>query len=241
VSFTEQRLSGRSALVTGASSGIGQATALALAGAGMKVIATGRNGAALEDLARKGAGIDVVAGDLTDPRFVAALARRAEGVDLLVNNAGILKHAAILDGDAADWHAVFNLNVLSLLALTKPIAKAMVARGSGHIIIVSSLLARRVTPFTGIYAASKHAVAALVQGLRMELSPHGVDVVEIAPGLVRTNVLRHIDDPKVQDYYASRDFEWLSPQQVADAILYAAGATPPANLDLIEIRPHGQY
>ncbi|EWY37196.1 hypothetical protein N825_20935 [Skermanella stibiiresistens SB22] len=233
-------MNGERALVTGASSGIGRATALALARAGASVLATGRDARALDALAREHPSITTLAGDLTDTAFVAHLVEAAAGVDILVNNAGTLKHAAILEGDPADWERVFQVNVLALLALTQPVARVMAARGSGHIVMVSSLLARRVAPFTAVYAASKHAVAAITQGLRMELAPKGVRVTEVAPGLVRTGVMRDVDDPTVLASYAAKTFAWLTPEQVADAILHAVNAPATASIDLIEIRPHGQ-
>jgi NADP-dependent 3-hydroxy acid dehydrogenase YdfG len=234
-------LEGRFALVTGASSGIGHATAIALAAAGARVLATGRNAEALDLLSRQQGGIEILAGDLTKADFVARLCARAAGADLLVNNAGALKHAGILDGDPCDWERVFRVNVLALLAVTQPIAWSMVARRSGHIVMVSSLLARRVAPFTAVYAASKHAVAALSQGLRMEVAPHGVRVTEVAPGLVRTGILRDVDAPAVIDAYAAKTFSWLTPEQIADTIVHAVLSPASANIDLIEIRPDGQF
>lgn len=234
-------LEGRFALVTGASSGIGHATAIALAAAGARVLATGRNAAALDLLSRRQDGIEILAGDLTQDGFTARLCALAEGADLLVNNAGALKHTGILDGDPRDWDRVFRVNVLALLAVTQPIARSMVARRSGHIVMVSSLLARRVAPYTAVYAASKHAVAALSQGLRMEVAPHGVRVTEVAPGLVRTGILRDVDAPEVIDAYAAKTFSWLTPEQIADTIVHAVLSPASANIDLSEIRPDGQF
>lgn len=235
-------LAGRRALVTGASSGVGRACAQVLAGAGAEVLATGRSREGLAATVLGRPGIRTVAGDLTDESFVGHLAAEAGAVDILVNNAGRLKHAPVLTGRLEDWRAVFELNVLSLLALTQAVATRMAERGSGHIVLISSLLARRVAPFTTVYAASKHAVAAIAAGLRLELGPKGVAVTEVAPGLVSTGILDDIDDPAVLSSYAdSRErFAWLSPADVAAALLYAVSARPGSVPELIELRPQGQ-
>ena len=231
-------LAGKRALVTGASSGIGMATARALAAAGADVLATGRNEAALAGLAADG--METVAGDLVDPNFTAALVERAGVCDILVANAGRLKHTPILDGRLEDWRAVFELNVLATLHLVQCAARPMVARGSGHIVLVSSLVARRVFANSVVYAASKHAVAAIAQGLRMELAPLGLRVTEVAPGLVRTAVQREIDHPDVKANYAAMAFPFLEAEDVAEAILGAVTARPGVGTDLIELRPVGQ-
>ena len=231
----------RSALVTGASSGIGRAIALGLTAAGTRVIATGRDADALRRLADAAPDIHLMAGDLRDGGFVADLTQQAADVDLLVNNAGTLKHAPFLDSSPAEWEAVFGINVLALMAVTQPIARAMAARGHGQIVLLSSLLARRVAPYTTVYAASKHAVAAIAQGLRAELGPRGVRVLEVAPGLVRTNIMRDVTSAEVQGSYETKQFPWLTPEQVADAVLHAVSAPATSCYDLIEVRPHGQF
>jgi NADP-dependent 3-hydroxy acid dehydrogenase YdfG len=135
---------------------------------------------------------------------------------------------------------VFDLNVLATLHLVQCAARPMVARGSGHIVLVSSLVARRVFANSVVYAASKHAVAAIAQGLRMELAPLGLRVTEVAPGLVRTAVQREIDHPAVKAGYAAMNFPFLEPEDVADAILGAVTARSGVSQDLIELRPVGQ-
>lgn len=224
------------ALVTGASSGIGRATALALAAAGYSVLGTGRDRAALAGLA----GVQTMAGDLTDPGFVDEVVAAAGDTKILVNNAGTLSHAPFLETPRHAWRGVFDVNVNALLDVTQGVARGMAARGQGHIVLISSLLARKVGPNTMVYAATKHAVAALAAGLRMELRPHGIRVTEIAPGLVATNIQREITHEGVLSGYAGLGFEWLSPQDIADAILGAVQAGPNVSTDLIEIRPRGQ-
>ena len=130
--------------------------------------------------------------------------------------------------------------MLALLRLTQAVARGMVTRRTGHIINVSSLLARKVTPLTTVYAASKHAVAAISEGLRIELRPYSVRVTEIAPGIVNTEVFRAIDDPAARERYARFPFEPLTATQVAEAIVFAARADADACAELIELKSVGQ-
>jgi len=237
-----QSLSGKRVLVTGASSGIGQATARLFAEAGAAVVATGRTADGLAALARvEGPGsIKTVIGDLTDRRFLPELVAAAEPIDILVNNAGALKHAPFLEADPADWARVFEVNVQVLLEVTQLVARGMAQRRAGHIINISSMLARRVAPSTTVYAATKHAVAAISLGLRHELRQFDIRITEVAPGVADTGVFRDLEDPEILARYAQAKFERLTPTQVAEAILFASGTDRNACPDLIEIKPVGQ-
>jgi NADP-dependent 3-hydroxy acid dehydrogenase YdfG len=237
-----QSLSGKRVLVTGASSGIGQATARLFAEAGAAVVATGRAAEGLAALARITApgSIRTVIGDLTDRRFLPELVAAAEPVDILVNNAGALKHAPFLEADPTDWARVFEVNVQMLLEVTQLVARSMAQRRAGHIINISSVLARRVAPATMVYAATKHAVAAISQGLRQELRQFNIRVTEIAPGVAATSVFRAIEDQAILARYAQAKFERLTATQIAEAILFAAGTDHNACPELIEIKPVGQ-
>jgi NADP-dependent 3-hydroxy acid dehydrogenase YdfG len=172
-------LSGKVALVTGASAGIGRATAVALARAGARVIATGRRQGELDRLAAECAGgIETVAGDLDDARFCADLAARARDVDILVSNAGVLKYAPLLDMTEDDIEAMFRTNVLASFRITLAVARAMAARGNGHVIVMTSIAAREVYRLGVIYCTTKHALSAFARGLRIELQGRGVKVTE---------------------------------------------------------------
>lgn len=240
----DEHFSGRVVLVTGASSGIGRATALSFAEAGAAVVATGRRAESLARLAATaqagGRTIRTVAGDLTEPRFVSHVAECAGDVDILVNCAGVLRHAPFLESDPVDWERVFDTNVLSVLRLTQVVARRMRVRGAGHIINVSSILARRVYPYTLVYAASKHAVRAVSDGLRMELQSVGIKVTEVAPGLTDTDIFREVDHPDVIKAYEQRKFPRLTPEEVARAIVFAASSGPDACPEVIAINPVGQ-
>lgn len=206
------------------------------------MVATARSREGLAETAAGHGGIRTIVGDLAEPDFPSRLAAEAGLVDILVNNAGRLKHAPVLAGRRDDWRAVFELNVLVLLALTQAVGTRMVERGSGRIVLISSLLARRVGPSTTAYAASKHAVATVAAGLRLELGPKGVAVTKIAPGLVSTGILDDIDNPDVLSSYAEARgrFAWLTPADVASALIYALSSRPGVVPDLIELRPQGQ-
>lgn len=231
-------LAGKAVLVTGASAGIGRATAAALARAGAKVIATGRRKAELDAL-KKQVSVHTMAGDLNDTSFVDELAATARDVDIFVNNAGILKYAPLLEMQDADCEAMFRTNVLSAFRIMQAIAKSMAKRRRGHIIVMSSTAAREVYQLGGIYCGTKHALSAITRGFRLELQGHGIKVTEIAPGMVDTGIRAGSDHPRVLEALKGRKFAPLTADEVAQAVVYAAQAAPNCCPDLIELRPQG--
>jgi short-subunit dehydrogenase len=175
-------------LITGASSGIGRDAALALVAAGYRVFAAARRMTALEAIE----GVEPLHLDLDSPASIAEVAaeisRRTDGygLDVLINNAGFATAGALAElGDAA-LRAQFETNVFGLMALTRAVLPAMIERGSGRVINVSSVSGRIPAPILGAYHASKYALEALSDALRMELSPFGVQVVVVEPGTIRT-------------------------------------------------------
>ena len=182
-------LAGRTVLVTGASAGIGRAATVALAGAGAKILATGRRKAELEALKKQcGGAVETIAGDLNDVHFVGELANAARDVDIFVNNAGVLKYAPLLDMTDDDCESMFRTNVLASFRITQRMARSMMERRRGHIIVMTSIAAREVYRLGVIYCTTKHALSAYARGLRIELQGHGVKVTEIAPGMVDTDI-----------------------------------------------------
>ena len=231
-------------LVTGASGGIGGAIAEAFAAAGEAVVATGRNGDRLAELAARCRGapgtVETVVGDLTDEHFAAALADGAAPVDVLVNSVGWVRHVPFLESDPADWEKSWRLNVHSVLVLIRLVARDMAQRKTGQIVNLGSILGDRVYRYTLAYAAAKHALRGISRGLRLELAGHGVKVTEIAPGLVETGLLDEIDHPEVLAAYAARNHPPLQPADVARAVLQATAAAPNACPELVVVNPIGQ-
>ena len=231
-------------LITGASAGIGRATVLAMARAGAHVLAAGRRAHALDTLAREcvalGAPIETLAGDITNHEFVDQLVARAGAIDILVNNAGVLTYAPILETAPEDCEAMFRVNVLATLRLTQGVARHMVARAKGHIIMVTSTGAREVMKFGGVYCATKHALSALTRSLRIELQAHGIHVSEVAPGMVRTDIRDGSRHPEVLAAMAARTTVPLPPESVADAIVHVASSPGAIGcIDYLELRPNG--
>lgn len=239
-----QSLTGRRVLVTGGSSGIGRATALAFAEAGAHVIATARRGDELDRLAAEAGGmaatVETVAGDLTDRAFLAPLVAAAEPVDILVNCAGMLGHGPFLDSDPDDWPPVWDLNVHALMRLCQAVGRGMRERRRGHIINVTSILAGRVYRYTLPYAATKHAVRAVCRGLRVELAEYGIKVTEVAPGLTDTPILGKFKNPDAASDYDARGYEPLAADEVAATIVRVALSGPNTCPERIEVHPMGQ-
>ncbi|MGL5928094.1 MAG: SDR family oxidoreductase [Dermatophilaceae bacterium] len=237
-------------LVTGASSGIGRATCLLLAAGGHTVLAAARNQEALTQLAADAGArhpgslrpmtLDIRS-ETSRRELVAGIAQDGLDVDVLVNCAGMAVSGPLLEIRGEQARELFDTNVLGLLALTQQVAKTMVARGSGRVVNVSSTAGRFVGPFAAAYSASKFALEALSDGLRMELRPLGVDVVVVEPGAVRTGFAErsmeqaHIDPagayapliPRLPTLLERSKTGATSPEKIADVIVRAALTTRP--------------
>lgn len=193
-------LAARTAVVTGASSGIGRAIARQLGLAGAQVTLAGRTRAAMEETAREigkgGGAARVVALDVRDPVQVRALVEghvAATGrLDIMVNNAGVSYPGKIADADPEEWRAMLETNVLALLAGSQAAIRAMRACGAeGHIVNISSIAAQRNN--SGVYGATKHAVNCIHNTLREELESDTIRVVNVMPGAIATNFARNFD------------------------------------------------
>jgi short-subunit dehydrogenase len=181
----------RTILITGATAGIGRHLALDLAARGHRVIATGRNAEALAAL-KTAAGeqnLQTLPLDVTDAASIAAVLAETggHGVDVVINNAGYGQTGPLLELDDAALRRQFDTNVFGLMAVTRAFAPEMTRRGEGIVINIGSTGGRITSPFFGAYHASKYAVEALSDALRMELSPFGVRVVVVEPGPVRSS------------------------------------------------------
>ena len=244
-----ERWRGRVGLVTGASSGIGRAVAAALARAGMTVVVCARRRDRLDELAAELPGCDVRPHtvDLRDESQIDALfaAVRAAhgGVDVLVNNAGLGRNAPLMSGETAAWREMLEVNVLALAVCTREAVRDMRARGDdGHVVHVSSMSAHRVPGGSGVYAATKHAVRALTEGLRLELRAQqsGIRVTAISPGFVETEFASvYHGDPKAAAETYGR-YKVLEAGDVAEAVLYALGAPAHVQIHDVLMRPTDQ-
>jgi 2-deoxy-D-gluconate 3-dehydrogenase len=226
-------LTGKTALVTGASKGIGRAIALALARAGATVVLAGRDQNALRELARQvTTQTHVVGFDMADLEQVRGMAGHlTEGmnlaIDILVNNAGTISRAPLLDTGPDDWRAVLTVNLDALFELTRPLAGGMVERGHGKIVNVASILGFQGGINVAAYAASKHAVVGLTQAMSNEWSGNGVNVNAVAPGYVDTDNTQALREDPVR--YAELTARipagrWGQPDDISGAVLFLCSA-----------------
>jgi NADP-dependent 3-hydroxy acid dehydrogenase YdfG len=237
------------AVVTGASSGIGAATARRLAADGFHVIAAARRVERLTELVdgigAAGGSAVAVPCDVTSDTSVAALARAAgDTVDLLVNNAGGARGAdPVASAPAADWRWMYEVNVLGTLRVTQALLPALDASGAGTVVVVGSTAAFVVYEGGGGYAAAKHAETALVGTLRLELSGRPVRVVEIDPGMVRTDEFalnRYGGDRDRADQVYAGVAEPLTADDIADCVAWCATRPHHVNVDRLVVRPLAQ-
>jgi NADP-dependent 3-hydroxy acid dehydrogenase YdfG len=224
------RLGGRRLLVTGASSGIGHATARAAATAGAKVALLARREGPLREFADENGGVAVPA-DVTDVEAtLAAVDRAAEelgGLDGVVAAAGLVLPGLVADADPDDWRATFDVNVLGVLHTVRAAIPHLRAAGRGDVVTVSSMSGRRLgSTEMAVYAASKAAVHVVSEGLRRELQPDGIRVTVLAPGFVATALFDDLTDD-VSDRLRQRAAEvGLSPDDVARAVVDVLAAPP---------------
>lgn len=239
----------KTALITGASSGIGRATAREFAKNGINLILCGRREERLLELQRELQQLVTVATLVFDVRDKASVFKAIETlpkqfstIDILINNAG---NAHGLDpvnsGSTDDWDAMIDINVKGLLYVSKAIIPQMVERKSGHIINVGSTAGKEVYPNGNVYCASKHAVDALTQGMRIDLNPYGIKVGAIHPGLVETefsNVRFKGDAERAKNVY--KGLKPLTPEDIAEIIRFMVTAPAHVNIADLVVMPTAQ-
>ena len=231
----------RVAVVTGASSGIGEATARTLAAQGFHVIATARRADRVEALAAEIDGTAIVA-DVTDDAAIDALAGRLDRVDVLVNNAGGAKGLApVADADLEHWRWMWETNVLGTLRVTRALLPKLIDSGDGLIVTITSIAALETYDNGSGYTSAKHAQGALHRTLRGELLGKPVRLTEIAPGAVETefSLVRFDGDQQRADSVYS-GMTPLVAADVAEVIGFVASRPSHVNLDQIIIRPRDQ-
>ena len=229
------------AVVTGASAGIGRATARGLAEAGFGVVLAARRLERLEELASEigGRAIEL---DVTDDASVAKLASSVDRVDLLVNNAGAAHGLeGIADADQRNWETMYQLNVLGVLRVTGALLPALRRSSDAQIVNLGSVAGFETYPGGGGYTASKHALRAMTTTLRQELLGEPIKVTEICPGLVETefSLVRFAGDAE----RAAAVYQGMTPlvaEDVAACIVFAATRPPHVNIDEIVVKPRDQ-
>ena len=236
-----QNLNGKTALVTGASAGIGAATARALSGAGARVVLAARRRERLEQIARELDGAEALELDVRDAAAVLA-ALEGRHFDVVVANAGLaLGTGPLQEGDPEDWSVVIDTHVKGVLHVLRAVTPAMAERGDGHVVLLGSVAGRQVYPGGNVYCASKFAVRALYEGLRLDMAGKGVRFTTVDPGLVETefSVVRYKGDrDRAAKVYA--DLDALRPEDVADAILWAVTRPKHVNVGELVLWPTDQ-
>jgi len=236
----------RYAVITGASSGIGRATAKLLANNGFTVIATARREEKLQQLAVEDSRIQIAMLDVTDQNSVDAFAASLKGKEIavLVNNAGGAFDAqSVLDSDPEVWSKTFDVNVVGSVRMTKAIAPLMLAQGSGHIVIISSTAAHVTYENGGSYVAAKFAERSLANTLRLELNGTPIRVTEIAPGMVKTEEFalnRNAGDgAKAEKVYQGVEAPLVA-EDIAETIRWSVMLPEHVNIDSLIVRPIAQ-
>ena len=244
------KLDGKTALITGATSGIGEATALALAAEGASVAIAGRRADKLDALAKRitdaGGRAKAIMADVSsedEARNMVLTANTEFGrIDILVNNAGVMLLGPITGADTEDWRRMIETNVMGLMYATHAALPLMQAQSSGHVVNISSVAGRTARSGSGVYNASKWGVGAFSESLRQEVCKNKIRVTIIEPGAVATELTQHITNPEAkkqtEEFYGSMTA--LESEDIAAAIVYAVTQPPRVNVNEILIRPTDQ-
>jgi NADP-dependent 3-hydroxy acid dehydrogenase YdfG len=242
-------LAGQVIAVTGASSGIGEATALACARAGAAVSLAARRSERIEELAWRigsdGGTALAIPTDVSDEREARTFIDRTHSelgrLDVLVNNAGVMLLGPIEDAPTEEWRRMIDANIYGVLYCTHAALPLMRREGSGHIVTVSSVAGRVARLGSGVYNLTKWGVGAFSESLRQELAPHGIRVTLVEPGAVATELASH-NRPEIREQISSR-FEGvtpLAPGDIADAILFALERPQNVSVNELLLRPANQ-
>lgn len=236
-------LRGRVVVITGASSGIGRATARELARQGARLVLAARSTSALHDLAAElGDDAQAVVCDVTDPLQIDALVRetleRFGRVDALLPNAGVYLPGPFRENDPSDVARLIDTNLTGALRTVRAFLPAMIERGAGDVLITGSVSGHQPIPWEPVYSASKHAIRAFVHGLRRELAPFGIRVGAVAPGVVLNELWNAQDDASIAA--GVRDRTGIRSEDVADVIAFMLTRPPHVTIRDLVVLPHAQ-
>lgn len=244
-------LDGKVAVVTGASSGIGEATAKSLSEEGADVVLAARREEELRELAdqieTEGGDTLVVPTDVTDEADIQELVDRTveefDRLDVLVNNAGVMLLEEVEDADPDNFQQMVDVNLSGLMKLTRAALPIMQDQGSGHVVNISSVAGRKSFPGSSAYSATKFGVNGFSEGLRQEVTGEDdIRITLIEPGFVDTELAEHIPDENIQEQTKQtlETMDALTPQDVARSITYAVGQPPHVDVNELLIRPTHQ-
>ncbi|TYQ27791.1 SDR family NAD(P)-dependent oxidoreductase [Pseudanabaena sp. UWO311] len=241
-----KKLEGKVALVTGASSGIGEATALALAAEGATVAIAARRLDRLEDLARRirdnGGNTLAIALDVAEEKQVNKAIETIQSelgrIDILVNNAGVMLLSAVDGADTKEWRQMVDVNLLGLMYATHAVLPVMKTQGGGHIVNISSVAGRFSFTNCAVYNATKFGVNGFSDALRQEVSRDKIRVTIVEPGVVDTELTTHITTKEIKEREQKRlqTITALQSDDIADAIVYAVTQKPHVNVNEILVR-----
>lgn len=244
--MTDDPIAGVVVAITGASSGIGEATARLLAARGAKLVLGARRVERLDEIAAElvatGAGVVTLAADVARPAdldaLVAAATDRFGRLDVLVSNAGISKIGRLSDGDVAGWSAMIDVNLRGVLHGIAAAAPVFRDQGYGHFVTTVSTAGLKIVPDMGVYAGTKNAVRTVMEALRQESTDGVIRTTSISPGFVRTELDSSIDDPVLRAQIRSNMDEFgLPPEAVARAVAFAIEQPREVEIGEIVIRP----
>ncbi|MBT8257208.1 MAG: SDR family NAD(P)-dependent oxidoreductase [Bacteroidia bacterium] len=238
----------KTALITGATSGIGQATAYEFAKHGIRLILCGRRQSRLDELKddlKDQTDVHCLNFDIRDKQAVEkaikGLPEEFRVIDILINNAGNAHGFDLIqDGDTDDWDKMMDINVKGLLYMSKAVIPQMVSRNSGHIINIGSSAGKEVYPKGNVYCASKHAVLAITEGMRIDLNPYDIRVSAINPGLVETEFskVRFKGDPIADSVY--KGYKALQSEDIAEIIYFTISRPAHVNIADLLVFPSAQ-
>ena len=244
------KLSGKVAIVTGASSGIGEATALALANNGAAVVLTARRMGRLQEVAQdiehKGGQALAIETDVTNLQQVKSMVQQVmdkwKRINILVNNAGVMLLGPVLGADVTDWERMVSINLMGTLYATHEVLPIMVSEGGGDIVNISSVAGRTTRPGSAVYNATKWGVGAFSDALRQEVTQYHIRVTIVEPGMVATELREHITNPqaKEQSEAFAQSIHQLQSQDIAATVIYAVTQPSRVGINEILIRPSEQ-